>query len=177
MIYHKKHSPPSCDLSYFDHPFTWCNCITPHCNCESIHSFVRSYQDVLKKVKPKVVWEWGPGRSTEIALASGACVISIETQRKFFNVLKHHPFLRAMLIPSSEQSYYRPGKADLYFIDGEAREKCVESVLDVMKDDSVICLHDAQRHRYEIALTKYPRVIFLTRGFAVASKMFDLRVL
>jgi len=137
-----------------------------------MHSFEDPYAEVLELVHPRVVFEWGPGLNTTMALKTGATVCSMEHQARFMpRGIKTERFVpRLARADSAEYVQIVPYcHADVFFVDGRRRADCIRAARTVCTDRAVLCLHDAQRERYHEALRAFPNVLFMTRGFAVAS--------
>lgn len=138
--------------------------------------FVSDYLTVLRHYEPKVVYEWGLGMSTGLALGAGAAVYTVEHDREYIRIPMNIAGLCACYhIPQFSDQYPKPrvDEVDLYFVDGRRRADCIITAADIVAEpesrNSVLCLHDAQRPRYHAALHSWPHVHFMSRGFAVAS--------
>jgi hypothetical protein len=157
----------------------------PACDCRNfcgcaggIHNFADAYRRVLEAVRPRIIVEWGPGYSTRIAREHPSVerIVSIEHSHRWFR--RHR---RATRRDRRVLSYYIPldvpgyasrhvrQDADICFVDGRQRAKCLVAASIYANPGAVVCLHDAQRRRYHAALGLFPYVRFLDRGFAVAS--------
>jgi hypothetical protein len=146
-------------------PWPTCYCPKPPCSCGgSIHSYIESYKKILNEVKPKRVWEWGPGPNTSMALAIGAQVVSVEHQKRY--AIPTIGNLISLVVGLDSKEYTSVMPVDLYFVDGRRRADCLTAIARI--SGAVVCLHDAQRVRYHDALRLFPDVIFMTKGFAVA---------
>jgi len=142
-----------------------CRC-SGRCQCAlGIHSYVEPYTKIIEIIRPWIVYEWGPGKNTQIALRSGARVTSVEHNLKFCP--KPEPGLVIKLTVLDIQ-YTKVEPADLYFVDGRMRAECLDRIKDLGSPSAVVCLHDAQRMRYHAALARFDRVVFLQKDFAVA---------
>lgn len=149
-----------------------CKCPVPNCGCAGgMQSYFDHYKTLLKILRPERVIEWGPGPNTQAALDAGAEVLSIEHDRAWMPK-GSHPRWACVIAPLDSEWYvdlYGAFNADLAFVDGRRRQECVEMCVNVLRDDAIVCLHDAQRYRYHGALGVYDYVEFLSNGFAVAS--------
>jgi hypothetical protein len=137
---------------------------------------VLPYQAVLEAITPKLVYEWGPGRNSDMALRHGAKVFAVEQNIKFVppNIRRN---LRVCLCNVSSDEYPKPLllDADIYFVDSRRRAECITAVFESCVESAVVALHDAQRERYHDALRLFPHVKFLRHGFCIASR--DERIL
>lgn len=136
-----------------------------------MHTFEGDYAAVLAALRPRKVFEWGPGWSTRMALAAGAVVVAVEHDRRWVpQIAAPRGQFRCRLAALYSPEYVTvDADADVYFIDGRRRAECVNAVHTHAKPSAVVCLHDAQRERYHRALQGWEYVRFLSRGFAVAS--------
>jgi hypothetical protein len=135
-----------------------------------MHSYRADYERLLWALRPQLVVEWGPGPNTQMALAVGAEVFSIEHDPQWMPK-DLSPKLAVLLAPKDGKHYcYFPAEADLYFIDGRNRARCLELVYDRAHPDAVVCLHDAQRRAYRSMLLRFPYVLEPSMGFAIATK-------
>lgn len=157
----------------WDNPFEPCAC-PRGCVCGGfMRSYAMAYKRVLQVARPYLVFEWGPGHNSRLAVKAGARVFAVEHQEKF--VPKDLPAIKfsCRVVPLESDDYVRISPyehADLFFVDGRRRADCIRAVRSRCLDRAVLCLHDAQRSRYHEALKSFPYVKFLERGFAVASK-------
>ena len=145
-----------------------CNCPIRNCGCVGdMHSYVPYYKAVLEILKPNNVMEWGPGLNTQMALDVGASVTSVEHDKEWIPS-SGHPRFACIWVPEDHESYTKLwSPADLYFVDGRRREECLEVICH--KSSGIVCLHDAQRKRYQDSLNKFKYVRHLIFGFAIAS--------
>lgn len=156
----------------YRNPFPLCKCGIKCCGCCHMHSFEPHYRRLLQVCRPKDVFEWGPGLSTHIALEHAADVFTIESSIEFAAALPQDQHLAVLITPVEASAYLElHGKyhSDLFFVDGRRRVECLELVRKQAKPAAVVCLHDAQRARYNEALRRFKHVDYLERGFAVAS--------
>ena len=160
----------------YDNPFLICNCSILNCGCaggtQAYLPFYRKLFDVAKSRIRSVV-EWGPGENTEIALKSGVPVISIEQELKWIPRIKdkHWTCVYVQVESLGYVGFWGNDRAGLYFIDSRRRTECIDLVFTRGQNErSIIAVHDAQRKRYQEALRQFPYVVFLDRGFALASK-------
>jgi hypothetical protein len=155
-----------------------CKC-NNKCSCSGgLHSYIKDYQELLNKLKPNKVIEWGSGPNTRMAIDSGAKkVVSIEQDPKW-NPDFEHENLEVVNIPVESEEYVGlvlSDEWDLVFVDSRRRQEVVELANKIK--DVVVCLHDAQRPRYQESLKKYEYVHFLNKGFCFATnskKKYDL---
>lgn len=133
--------------------------------------YIRVYSDVLAIVKPKLVFEWGPGVNTRLALNCGAWVWSVEQETKWLHehhnrLVQHylsvdHPFYPTLL--GSRQ-------CDVHFVDSRRRNECIEYIWkNCLQGSHVTVVHDAQRKRYWSALGLYKYIMVPEGTTAVAT--------
>ena len=146
--------------------FDTCSC-TNRCGHVGMRSYVACYQTVLDLVRPKLVYEWGPGENSRMAVRAGAQVVAVEQDPRFVPTDLRDGF-RAFVVEVDDPSYPIPRvkNADIYFIDSRRRAECIsavwrECVRKAYASDTVVALHDAQRRRYHDALRLFPYVKFL----------------
>jgi predicted O-methyltransferase YrrM len=122
-----------------------------------------SFQDVLiewlKKIKPSMILEWGPGVSTAIMLkvCPKAHILSLEDKKhwhklytvkfsRFHNVhIKYAVGREYEVYPLQSQQ-----KFDFVFVDGlcDSRAECLKTAYNVVAEDGVVMLHDCERTKY-----------------------------
>jgi hypothetical protein len=151
-----------------------------NCPCaQGVQSYVPHYQKVLEAAQPIGVYEWGPGKNTEMALQYNVKnVVSVEQEKRWIPDVQFKR--QTVLYMKVESEHYitgypgmfESGLFDLFFVDSRRRAECVERVYQYAREhneDTVLCLHDAQRSRYHAALSKFEYVVFPHKGFAVAT--------
>jgi len=154
--------------------FEICEC-TNNCGCAGGgHSYIDDYINVLNIFKPETVMEWGPGPNTYLALGSGVNVVYSIEQKKKWVIRTDVPGQSCEVIPVDSDEYVRHPKWriiwDLYFIDSRRRQECLSLAYNQGVFESIVCIHDAQRPRYQKYIRQFDYVIFLSRGFCVASR-------
>jgi hypothetical protein len=153
-----------------------CGCpIESTCGCTPLGSYEQAYRLVLQAVRPRKVFEWGPGLNTRLALAAGAAVTSYEFSERWLPTFTD-PRLRVVRVAVDGHAWVDLGEdadADVFFIDSRRRSDCLDAVFGAAKPTAVVCLHDAQRRRYHEALARFPFVWFMDSGFALASRSAD----
>ena len=162
MVAAKHHTP---------HPV--CSCQVPNCGCAGgMHTYVEHYSRLVRLVKPRMVFEWGPGPNTVIALKLGAQVVSVEPERKWIPDINHQAWTCILAREDSPgyMSLWHCQSAAVFFIDSRRREDCLELVYLQSRPDAIAVLHDAQRRRYQRSLERFPYVIFVDKGVAFASR-------
>ena len=152
-----------------------------NCSCSGgTHSYVPYYEKIINLIKPVNVFEWGPGKNTDIALQTESLkkIVSVEQDKRWIPTISDS---RSCIIYCSQDSdfyvkgfenYWVENKFDLFFIDSRKRSECLETVYNYSLEhnlSTIVCLHDAQRERYRKALSKFRYVYFLHKGFAVAT--------
>lgn len=154
--------------------FPQCNCRRRRCTCAGgIHAFRVPYSAVLAVTLPQEVVEWGPGLNTELALQLPDCrVFAIESVVRWVPTPRDARF--ACLVCHEQSAAYTSlhgrNDADVVFVDGRRRSECIERVWQDLKPTGIVCVHDAQRARYQSAIGQFPCVAFFGRGFAAASR-------
>ena len=135
-----------------------------------LRSYQGDYEHLLADLRPRLVVEWGPGLNTAMAISFGARVYAFESDPRWLPQVAH-PNLTVQLRSDDDSGYFDfPDDADLYFVDGRNRERCLEVVYDRMRPDAVVCLHDAHRRAYRPMLTRFPFILTPTHGFAIATR-------
>lgn len=136
-----------------------------------IHSYECLYAQVLQRVKPKIVCEWGPGLNTKMALDSGATVFTIEHNPRY--VPKPHANLVILQIDVEDPLYIHPfnfENVDIFFIDARRRNECMECIASESKLDAVVVLHDSKRDRYAKGMSLFPYKIDDGSGTCILSR-------
>lgn len=149
----------------------FCHCVNL-CSCAKFNSFVPYYQKLLGWLRPARVFEWGPGLSTNMALAAGADVLSIEPVQEWADKIEPHPRLKLIVASTDSPDYlglHGWEDADVFFVDCRRRAECLDLVRTRAKKTAVVCLHDAQRFRYQEAVLRYKLVWRPDPSFCVLS--------
>jgi hypothetical protein len=125
-------------------------------------SFKPTLKKVLDIIKPKTVFEYGPGESTKIisVYPSVEIVDSVEHDAEWFNKYRwamndnvqivHQPMLEAY-----PETLGRVDKYDLIFVDGRERESCLFVARERLNKGGVVMLHDAERPSYKPMIETY----------------------
>ncbi len=159
----------------YHNPYELCDCPIFNCGCaRGVRSYAPDYAKLLGIFRPQQVFEWGPGTNTQMALAAGAEVFAIEPVLRWVSPLPlDNPKLAVLITPTTSPLYMslhgREG-SDLFFVDSRRRAECLDLIRAQAKPEALVCLHDAQRTRYNAALRRFKNVIFLQRSFAIASQ-------
>lgn len=158
----------------YRNPYPLCDCPIFNCDCSGgVRSYVPDYAKLLNLVRPRRVFEWGPGINTTMAMRMGAEVFAIEPLLKWLRPLPlDNPKLAVLVTPTTSPFYLRlhgRENSDIFFVDSRRRAECLDLIREQADPDALICLHDAQRTRYNAALRRFANVTFLNRSFAVAS--------
>ncbi len=163
-------------------------------------------EEILRNLRPLKCLEYGSGFSTVYFskfLDKNSKWIAMEHDKEWFEKIKNinkSPNIEVFLVPPNrypwqgkeeDGTYYdfkeyieftgRFGKFDFIFIDGRAREHCLVKAYELLEDDGIVVLHDAQRVYYHrpLKLYKYQMVID-AEGIAhlwVGSKGLDLKTI
>ena len=151
-----------------------CHCPVHKCDCAvGVRSYAPHYARVLEIVRPRQVFEWGPGPNTRMALAAGAKVFAIEPVLRWVSPLPlDDPNLAVLVTPTTSPFYlnlHGREDSDVFFVDSRRRAECLDLIREQAKPEAIVCLHDAQRSRYNAALRRFANVTYLDRCFAIAS--------
>ena len=147
----------------------------PKCKAKSIDSYRGTLINILHWIKPKHIFEWGPGISTGImsAFPSVETIDSVEHSRKWIkaatdrslNKVQYHYENMANEYPyvfGSRETY------DLIFIDGRLRPDCLNHARNYkMHKGSVVILHDAERAEYQEEINKFNSIEWHDDGHTV----------
>lgn len=149
-------------------------------------SFKDTLYDVLDAIKPKSVFEYGPGTSTSIMALSHSIetLDSVEHNETWFNKWKWELPDNVNLIYQPNMEMYpetkgRLDKYDLIFVDGREREKCLYVSRDRLHIDGVVILHDAERPSYQEMINTFRYKFFTDGGHTVVltdSKIQSMRL-
>ncbi len=155
-------------------PYELCHCQVPKCGCAGgVRSYAPHYARLLEITRARQVFEWGPGPNTRMALAAGAKVFAIEPVLRWVSPLPlDDPNLAVLVTPTISPFYlslHGHEDSDMFFVDSRRRAECLDLVREQAKPEAIICLHDAQRVRYNAALRRFANVTYLDRSFAIAS--------
>ncbi|SDC38890.1 Methyltransferase domain-containing protein [Shouchella lonarensis] len=125
----------------------------------------------LKKVQPKTILEYGPGRSTEMMLEEcpDARIVGIEHQEYWYKETKEKLGDRVELLLqpiSNIRSHYacwplmqtEVQKYDFIFVDGRRRLECLMVAQAVLNKNGVVLLHDAERKEYDLGTALFDLV-------------------
>lgn len=137
-----------------------------------------SYKNTLIRIfeyfKPESVFEWGVGSSTDTILGFDfiKSLDSVEGSSVWFDKYKHKTNERFRLIYEPNSLLYplvtgRFGEYDFIFVDGVKREKCLETAMNMLKENSIVMLHDANRPNYKSFIDMYKYGIFTDNGATV----------
>lgn len=159
--------------------FLPCNCDDSKCTCGGgLHSYEDKFIKIINILKPKSCLEWGPGKNTSICLDTGMHVHSKEySQEWLFKDADKYEKYSFELIDFESEEWERinnPYLWDIFFVDSRKRQECIKEIFNNSREDSVLFLHDAQRKRYHEALSLFPHIYFVERGFCFATKSNDV---
>jgi predicted O-methyltransferase YrrM len=122
---------------------------------------------ILDEVKPRYIFEWGSGKSTEIMsmYPSVRRIVSVEHDPEWFHKITRNKNVSPVL--QSDMSKYATEidgeiPQDLIFVDGKNRNECLELALDHLAPYGVVMLHDAARSEYVTSM--YPYKIYTDDG-------------
>lgn len=143
-------------------------------NASSWDSFAPTLYKVLDAIKPKRVFEYGPGTSTKIMAMYPTVdwVDTVEHDKAWYekyrwempdNVAFHfQPNME--LYPETSGRY---DKYDLIFVDGREREKCLYVSRGMLEPNGVVMLHDAERPSYKEMIDTFRFKFFTDDGHTV----------
>lgn len=130
-------------------------------------SYMPVMRHFMEKLKPRNILEWGPGRSTLMLAESlpDAEIFSIEHNPQWHERIVNLSKLYPSINPIHEIITQEPGKAgkyvtaplyldrkfDLIFIDGRMRTDCIAIARQVLNENGVVLVHDANRTCYHQA--------------------------
>lgn len=125
-------------------------------------SFKTALYKALDALKPKTVFEYGPGTSTSIMAVypSVELIDSVEHNLAWYNKYKWEMPENVKIVyqPNMELYPETPGrieKYDLIFVDGREREKCLYVSKARLNEGGVVILHDAERPNYQEMMRSY----------------------
>lgn len=125
-------------------------------------SFKDALYKVLEALKPKTVFEYGPGTSTSIMAIYPSIEIidSVEHNEAWLNKWKWEMPENVLLLYQPNMEVYpetqgRLEKYDLIFVDGREREKCLYVAKHRLNKGGVVILHDAERPNYQEPMQFY----------------------
>lgn len=129
---------------------------------ETWDSYKQTLLLVLNNILPRRCLEWGSGKSTKTISdhPSVNTLESVEHNPEWIDRLKGTINDKVNLIYEPDQCLYflvqgRYDKYDLIFIDGVSRETCIVKAKDMLEDDGVVILHDAERTQYQNSILSY----------------------
>ena len=127
------------------------------------HSYEPHLTRVCQTLQPRLAFEWGPGRSTELILAhSSADIFALEHDENFYQTLVKqfagNPRVNLVHRPTGipyggSQEYatyplYLDRLFDLIVIDGRQRCDCLTVAALVLEPNGIVLLHDSERPNY-----------------------------
>lgn len=140
--------------------------------------------EALKNLNPKRCLEWGSGFSTvyfPLMLDVDASWLALEHNEEWFKIIKDSnsdnrvevvhiaPDQEPYTDPKKDGAYedfksyieYPKGTFDFIFIDGRARKDCVKKAFELIGENGLVVLHDANRtHYYEYLDLFEHRILF-----------------
>ena len=148
----------------------------------------RDWERILQYLKPNfTMFEWGSGGSTTFFSYFVKQYISVEHSHEWFlrtiNQIEKEERANVILYwvnaPGADYTEYAnkihdKALKDVHFdavlIDGRSRVECAKNLLDMIDEDCLVFLHDAQRDRYTEILYYY-QVIDTTHTLNVMKKI------
>lgn len=129
---------------------------------ETWDSYKPTLMLVLNSLIPVRCFEWGSGMSTKTTSEHPAVqsLDSVEHNGEWYDKAKYACCEKVNLIyePNCELYYLAQGRYDKYdfiFIDGIMRDKCLVKAKDILADNGVVMLHDAERMEYQPLIETY----------------------
>lgn len=141
-----------------------------------MHSFRNILLRWLAYVKPGRAFEWGPGLSTELILASpGVLLTSVEHCKAWYDKAvaqfgdQAHILLKDVNARNSDYAtcMLELGPVDFVFIDGRRRVECAVVSMTHLKPGGVIMIHDWCRTNYSDVLRHYAEILEVVDNTAV----------
>ena len=113
--------------------------------------------------------EYGSGKSTYTFASRVESVDSVEHDARWYDKVKDFKDKDVNVIYQPDLNIYpysqgRFDEYDLIFIDGRERAKCLHLAHDLLSEDGIVVLHDAQRQRYMQGIIPYRYCIFTDKG-------------
>ena len=138
-------------------------------------SYKEALMELLDKVKPKKVLEFGSGGSTKIFsdYESVETVDSVENCPIWADKVRGLPKVQVILQESDHLYPFAIGrfdKYDLIMVDGLQRPRCLEQSKDMLTDIGYIILHDAEREEYQESINSFEFIKFYDDGHTVVLK-------
>lgn len=137
-------------------------------------SFKDTLYKVLDAIKPKTIFEYGPGVSTGIMALYPTVewIDSVEHARAWYEKYRWEmpDNVKIHFQPQMELYPETPGrfeKYDIIFVDGREREKCLYVSRSRMNEDGVVILHDAERPSYKEMIDTFKFKFFTDGGHTV----------
>lgn len=129
---------------------------------------------VLNNLMPKRCFEWGAGKSTK-TISDHPAVVTMES------VEHNHGWVDRARVGLNDKVniIYEPNvdlyplvqgrydRYDLIFIDGVLRETCLEKAKEILSEEGVVILHDAERTGYQKNILEYRYRIWKDFGHTV----------
>jgi len=138
-------------------------------------SYKDALMDLLNKIKPKRVLEFGSGNSTKIfsSYESIEAVDSVESCPIWADKVRGLPKVQVILQESDHLYPFAIGRFDRYdliMVDGAERPRCLEQSKTMLSDNGYIILHDAKREEYQESINSFEFIKFYDDGHTVILK-------
>ena len=138
---------------------------------KTIYSYYKTLYSVLDEFRPRSIFEWGPGTSTQI-MALHDCkplVHSVEHEDFFYDKVAGLQLDGVTFELQREMAAYvsslkDDSRYDLIFIDGRSRAECLERAA---SHSNLVMLHDAARADYRDAVDSYKFQVWTDDGNTV----------
>jgi predicted O-methyltransferase YrrM len=150
--------------------------------------YSKYYEKILSEFKPKLIVEWGPGIGIDNDYKVGQTTLALELTDAQITTIeqdvrwlpKSTDRLNCLHIPVNSTIYTEVVQYkdyDFFFIDSRRRRECIQKVFNIMKNDALVFVHDAQRPEYRPAINLFPYITYFNNErFAVlckSEKIFD----
>lgn len=124
---------------------------------------------ILGEMNIRKYFEWGSGKSTKLVDSLGISVDSVEHSAKWFDKTKSEVSNNVNLIFENDIMLYpcvtgRYDKYDFIFVDGAERERCIKHSHNMLEDNGIVMVHDAEREQYHPYMNEYKHLYFYDDG-------------
>jgi predicted O-methyltransferase YrrM len=146
--------------------------LTSSKNARSWDSFRKTLSIVMAFLKPRIIFEYGPGESTKIMSKYDFVEVieSVEHDEAWYYKWKDAKIDKCILTLEKDLDKYpytplNNSKAyDLIFVDGRERPKCLEVARNILSHNGIVILHDAERAEYQDEINKFKYIFFTDHG-------------
>lgn len=148
---------------------------------QSYDSYMDTLIIVMETIRPRYIFEWGSGKSTEVMslYPSVKRIVTVEHDPEWFHkIAKNKNISPVLQTDLSKYATEIDGEIpqDLIFVDGKNRNECLEIAPEYLAPYGVVMLHDAARREY--VTNMYPHKIYTDGGHTctmmINKFMYDL---